>query len=488
MKTLKVLILPFFAITICFLAVNSWSLWVDEANTAVICSVASFSDLINLFQKYLTSGSIPQQPGFVISLWLWVKVFGNSEYALRFPNIIYMLILFGYTFSLIKSNITTKNEKLFLILVLAMTFLNPFILYNMNEARANIATFFFSFMALLNLLFYYKKKRDYFLILCFLFVFLGSFFNMLFLFAFIGLILIALFLSENIWSELKENIKTVSVFIVFMLPLIFYYLYTIYVGGGGQRETPGLGNIGFSIYEFLGFSGLGPARDTLREINQNSTFSTLVYSLIGYAGLIIPLIISYFILIVYVVKNEGFKVIIKNKFLIAFCCAFILFFIVAFIVKFRFWGRHLIFLLPFQIFFIAELLKSVILGKNNITKFIIPLLFIMLSISSYRIIYNPEYKKEDAKLAAFECKKLVLQGESIIWLFDEDEGKYYEIDKLGNPIIGLTNNNVYGLLVWYKKFDYYDQHGVFKKFMNSRKGKIRLLFAHKDFNIYRISQ
>jgi hypothetical protein len=488
MKSLKIYILPFFAIIICFLAVNSWSLWVDEANTAVICSVASFNDLIGLFQKYLTTGSIPQQPGFVISLWFWVKAFGNSEYALRFPNIMYMLILLGYTFSLIKSKITTKNEKLFLILVLTITFLNPFILYNMNEARANIATFFFSYMTLLNLLFYFKKKRSYFITLFTLFAFLGSSFNMLFLFTFIGLILIALFLSKNIWSDLKENIRSVSIFTVFMIPMILYYLYTIYVGGGGQRETPGLGNIGFSIYEFLGFSGLGPARDTLREINQNSTFTNLVYSLIGYAGLIIPLIISYIFLIVYVIKNEGIKFIIRNKFLIAFCSAFVLFFIVAFIVKFRFWGRHVIFLLPFLIFFIAELLQNIISKKGKIIKFIIPLLFIMLSLSSFRIIYNPEYKKEDAKLAAFECKKMVLKGESIIWLFDKDEGKYYEIDKLGNPIIGITNNSVHGLLVWYKKFDYYDQHGVFRKFMNFKKGKTVLLFSHKDFNIYRVSQ
>jgi len=490
MKSQKIFLLPVVAILICFLAVNSWSLWVDEANTAVMYSVRNFSELIDQFKSRITVGSETQQPAYIFSMWMWVKIFGKSEYALRFPNIIYMIMLLSYTFYLIKSKITDSEEKIFLAIALILIFLNPFILYNMNEARANLPTFFFSYMALLSLLFYYKKSKQHFLILCFIFAFLGSLYNLVFLFTFIGLLFIALSLSKNVINDIKANLRPILVLIILMIPLLLYYFYTIIRGGGGQIETPGVGNIGFSLFEFFGFSGLGPSRDTLREINQNSTFSNVILSLMNYLWLVIPLLLSYILLIGLAIKTSGIKYLINNLYFKTFCIVFISFFIVAFIVKFRFWGRHVIFILPLFIFFMAELIQKILAKNNLISKIFVSIFFLMLAISSYRIIYNPEYRKDDVRLAAFECKRLVAKGESIIWLDHIDTAKYYGVDKLGNPIVDLFNDNVVdqGLLVWFKKFDYYDQHGIVKKFMDSKKDKIILLSSNLDFNIYRIMQ
>ena len=117
---------------ICFISVTSWSLWVDEAITAEMYSVDGFSELISQFQTRL--GSEVQMPGWIVFMWGWCKLFGNSEYALRASNWLFIGLFLLYGYRLIAYGKITIKERIIIQIILCISICNPFILYNMNEA------------------------------------------------------------------------------------------------------------------------------------------------------------------------------------------------------------------------------------------------------------------------------------------------------------------------------------------------------------------
>ena len=82
------------SIVVLSLSVNDWSFWLDEAITAEMYSVDTFSELLDQFGIYM--GSEVQMPGWIAFMWAWCKLFGSSEYALRSANFLFMGLLLMY--------------------------------------------------------------------------------------------------------------------------------------------------------------------------------------------------------------------------------------------------------------------------------------------------------------------------------------------------------------------------------------------------------
>ena len=201
-----------------------------------------------------------------------------------------------------------------------------------------------------------------------------------------------LLLKRNTFQIIKHNIYSISIFITSLLPLSVYYLLTLFLGKGGQIETPGLGNLGYAAYEFMGFSGLAASKNQIREA------TNLVGLMMRYIPMILPLIASYFFIVLILLKEK--VSILRNNYLLSFLVGISIFVIFAFIFKFRFWGRHLLYLYPFFILFISSVFAEYYNEINNLKKLYkvnILVWVLFWGISCARIIFSDDYRKEDIK-------------------------------------------------------------------------------------------
>lgn len=471
---IKDLSLFVFLTALCFISVNSWSLWIDEAITAQMYSVGTFSDLLNEFRTRI--GSEVQMPGWIFFMWLWTKIFGITEYALRSANFLFIEALIIYVLFLIKDKSTTQKEQSFLRITLLISILNPFILYNMNEARCNIPIFSLSFITILAFWSYLKTNKKSSWYICLISFLIGYTFNMLFGLLFFGLLLMSIEKKETM-NILKQKCASIIVLIIFMFVVTIYYLITISSGKGGQIESPGVGNIGYSLYEFLGFGGLGPNKNALRESDHKITL--ILQSLI----LILPLLFCYFFIIFSALKKST-KEVFSNVFLKSFILGFILFFIVAYIVQFRFWGRHLIYIYPFWLLFTAHLLHDFAQNMKPFSKIILSVFILFISLSSFNILFCNKYKKENIKGISEKSLELRNPDEIIYWS-EATESAWYYLKNDKNIKIGLPQSTETGLLVWFKRMKWINEE-EYQNLIQTRQPV--LIYENNDFIIYRLHQ
>jgi len=102
------------------------SLWLDEAINVMAANSYSFFEMIT---QYAIADFHP--PGWFIILWLWGKLFGYSEIAVRLPSVIFGVLTI-YSVYLIGKKIVSQKLGLMAALLFAI---NPLHIYYSQEAR-----------------------------------------------------------------------------------------------------------------------------------------------------------------------------------------------------------------------------------------------------------------------------------------------------------------------------------------------------------------
>ncbi len=102
------------------------SLWLDEAIN--ILAAKNYS-LFEMVSQYAKADFHP--PGFFIIIWLWTKLFGYSEIAVRIPSVICGVLSIWFVY-LIGKKIVSKELGLVAALLMAV---NPLHIYYSQEAR-----------------------------------------------------------------------------------------------------------------------------------------------------------------------------------------------------------------------------------------------------------------------------------------------------------------------------------------------------------------
>lgn len=144
------------------------SLWLDEAIN--VLAVKNFG-FFQMLTTYAQADFHP--PGYFIILWVWTRLFGYSEIAVRAPSIIFSLLTV-YLVYLIGKKVFSKNVGLTAALLLAV---NPLHIYYSQEARMyalaafSSAISFFIFIKLVK----EEKINIYFLIASNLLVLLSDY-------------------------------------------------------------------------------------------------------------------------------------------------------------------------------------------------------------------------------------------------------------------------------------------------------------------------
>ena len=243
---------------ICSIVISSWSIWIDEGTSAYIASQRKLGEAFSfVIQNHYSEA---QMPGYILYIWSWEKLFGNSEMALRYAAIPFLI----WCILLILNFNWSPRIKAFLLL---LTFINPFVWYNLNEARSTMIIFFLAFISILSLIrvaenegrgtqkssvdiswgMLHRNHDEY-------------------AFLYFSLSFCALMIAKTL--SLKRFIADykLAVLVLSGISSIMgaYYSWTILSGAGGMRESIGFNNVINIPYEFIGFIGLGPSRNMLR--------------------------------------------------------------------------------------------------------------------------------------------------------------------------------------------------------------------------------
>lgn len=390
------------------LGLTRQSLWIDEGFTALIVSQHSLSDMFGVLGQM--PGSDAQLSGYYSVLWVWVRAFGNSEFALRAINLVGAGILSAalYWFS----ERLLSHARGWLVACAA-----PFAFFYMNEARPYMLVLAFACLAAASLLTAFEMPQAKISAWIFVLSVLAMWFlHMLAIFAVPGLVTVGILRARKKGYKAFQEIARASLILSpFFLVLGVYYAGTLVRGAKGYVQTPGPGNLAFALFEFAGMGGLGPPRDILRLDPSlalvASYWPTLTIGLLGILGMLL-------------LGFPGRRADMATDLIAGFVVALVLFLVAARITDFRFLGRHLAALFP--------LLLLAMLASETGPRWRRTVAWIVIaaawSVSDYRLVALPAYAKDDTRSAVAYAEEQVMAGHHVVWVGEPIAPRYYGLD------------------------------------------------------------
>jgi hypothetical protein len=420
------------------LAVTQQSFWMDEAYGAYVATEETLTSTLT----YLLSKEDPAllAPLHVIYTRLWAVLFGVGEWALRASNIPFAVLFVAALAA--SSHFVFRRPAVF-----AMFCLSPFAVYHMNEARPYmplIATATASIAALVAYIDDYRRVTPWMclgaLALCFAFGISGGF-------------LIPVLLVYGVAGCRRKGLTcqqvvhdwraAMMVFGPIFLVLFGYYGWALYEGARSIRETPGLGNIAFALYEFSGLQGLGPPRNELR--------TTPIPALLVAYGPLLLLGVLASLPVLAITGTRMFRREYRTVLQLfgAFLVGFVLFVGLARLMEFRFLGRHMAVLFPVLLFAVASAFDRSAdrRGRHMAETAALLLLGTSWLVSDYRVVRDAAYFKDDYRTAAtLGVKESARTGGPLYWAADAAGGRYYGIDF--QPVPLGRHWPVYAKAIW----------------------------------------
>lgn len=395
------------------------SLWIDEGFTALGASQPSLHSLFVLLHNMSESAALadPHYAGYYSVLWMWVRLFGSSEIALRALNLVGAVI---FAASLCGFGMRIQNGSKRCIILCAV----PFAFYYMNEARPYMLLLGLSCLATVSLLLAFDSEHPrIFGWACSISLLAAWSIQMLAFFLVPGLITVGLLLARRKgWKALVE----ISRATLFLSPLYtgvgLYYLRTLVHGPKGFIQTPGLGNLAFVLYEFCGMAGLGPPRNDLRVAASfaaaRSYWPTLAL------GVLAVVAILYLICCSFYRKN-----LLAISLLTGFMVSLAIFCVAARMAHYRFLGRHLAEVMP--LFLIALLVGNVPSHWRGMCAWVVIAAAWMTS--DIRLVTDPAYFKDDTRSTVTYAQQAVRAGKRVIWVADPVTALYYGLNVMPFP-------------------------------------------------------
>ncbi len=351
-------------------------------------------------------GSDTQMACYLYLLHIWIKLTGaDAEMTLRLFNVIWVLLAAFFL---------RKEPKILFVLLIS-----PFFIYYANELRPYIMQIAASCGISM---FLYKissgEKLSY-----------NRGFALLFLLCTTSLtsvvwalgFLMAWIILEGrkFWSK-----KILMPLVCWSFPFITlgsYYLYTLLLGARAACiKSNAIVNIGASIYELLGVTGLGPSRSELRLCTQLSDIigrCDLLTALVG--ALVVGAVL---VCGVYIWRKQA-----SDRMLPAIIVLFLVpaavFVYSSSIMSFRFSGRHFAPVLPLVCISIAQGLKWC---KNSPFQSILSTLFVCLWLTSCAFVrFDETHAREDYRGAIEYCERRKVRGDDVILLCNQAGKVYY---------------------------------------------------------------
>jgi len=409
-----------FPLTIVF-AITRQSLWTDEGFTVWF---ASHRSLATFFFALIGSPGAPGDPQlifYLLYMWGWIKAFGTGEVALRAANIPFAILFIG-TMAWASRNLL-RRPSLWLYFCLS-----PFFWFYLNEARPYVALLAFSSVASVALLAYLLNPLEYKV--------LGPWCSLVALFLALGTHIMAVFLLPTLLalvvltmlgdpprgrSFLKDWRRPALLCLPAFVALGAFYLWASSYGVSKGYGKPTLSSLAFVVYEFAGFSGLGPPRNDLRNSPELSVFVPYwPFLLLGFIALLGA---AFFLF-----SSRPPKIVISlaASLLVGVAVALI----ISRIQDVRILGRHLAALFP--LFLITPMFWLEHSYNSRLARYGAIAASIVIAgtwwISDARLVLLQKYQKDSYRAAAFTAIARVRSDHGkILWAADPHTAHYYGI-------------------------------------------------------------
>jgi hypothetical protein len=404
------------------LMVSSQSLWIDEGLTWLYARESSIRGWMGVLLS--DRGSQAQMPFGMFAAWVAGNLFGLSEWQLRSVNVLWI--------ALAGTAMGRLGQALRLPSLLPLFLVQPFVWYYANEARPYALMICVSawLVALWALVHHERTLSPRRLWATGAFATVGMGCSLLFSFGIAGfaLALGATVLVRNIPLD-RRHVLPITTTALAMAALMAYYAWTLARGVGGAKIwSVGVSNVAFGFYELLGFGGLGPPRNELREAARGSGQIATFMLQGGYAVGVVLLVASYLTLIpsIWKIRRDSLSLIAAGALMVstgALLAASV-------VVKFPFWGRHLAFSLPVVALLISKTQAAI--QRVRLRYFLTFSLFGILLVSSLRQRFLPQYGKDDYRSASRMAAAALGSGKNVWWVADPNTARYYGVRAPGN--------------------------------------------------------
>jgi hypothetical protein len=423
------------------------------------------------------AGSDLQMPLYMVWLWVWEKVAGHSEWALRAANIPWfvaaqLILWWGL-----------HHRRKWAWTALIFSALSPFLWQYLDEARPYIMQYSGACAMLASMVRLFDaaaptpsrwSTRLVFilgtLVVC------GS--NMLgVLFAAPAALLVVLGFKwirsrpEWRWSILDGVAFALGG--LFLGGLGVFYAWTLSTGAGASRMgSAGLLSLAFSIYELMGWSGLGPGRLSIRE-----------NGITAFVPHLVPLVflsLNYLLVLAAwmgscrpsVLRSDHWPHVLGIAAITTLPVACLV--LLSHITEFRVLGRHLMPLAPWVLVAWAGLAATLWERKRVSIKALVVSLIIFLLASCLQFRGAERHAKDDYRSAAAWARFAVEQQSQVWWIADRAAALYYQVPiddahfvVLQRPSAEQLSTLPTPVLICLSKPDVYDPDGVVAHWMSN---------------------
>jgi hypothetical protein len=462
-------------VAVCAVAISNQSYWIDEAATAYKAAMPTLADWWRAMR--VEGNSNLQLPLYMLFSWLWVKLAGVNEFALRAGNAPWFLL------GLLVMARATAGQTLLRWSMSLVVLSSPFAWYYLNEARP-YALQIGSSLAVFSALFRLglnqdepARERRWVIGLCLGSVLLAAsgMLAMMWLGAYLGAAMLSA--PAGRLKNLARDYRMLwGLTGGLLLALGVFYLWTLSVGA---RATAVAGtdvkNVVFILYELIGFSGLGPGRLDIRTGGM-AAFRPWLPALTIYGALLV------------VVLAAGWRHIAASSSLRSrLCWGAALMLVAAFIitvgvaVRFRVVGRHFTPVLPVCLFVLGSGVAALLDRRNWVGRVAVAA-FVGLSLASgVSLRFGERHAKDDYRGAAALGSEALARGETVWWSANKEGAFVYHLPLaetaveartvmvVANPDKDFERTLPKPDLVLASKPDLYDEHGALADFL-SRSG------------------
>jgi hypothetical protein len=415
-KKISLLLLALCALLLTFAPSND-SLWIDEAGTAQLALTPTFCEFV---AGMTTGGNSEQQmPLSMLIAWVSAHTVGTSEYQLRLPN-----LLWGFAGLWAIYLIARRLKNPWVIPCFAV---QPYLWFYLNEFRPyafQISLGAWLCYSLLKLL-QDPRPGPAIALICVTSLLLCASSLLGVIPAFVGCAIALLILLRRGQSPGGETWVCIALFIVALVPLGFFYSWTLTRGAGGARFWhPSFMNVLFSFYELAGYVGLGPPRSLLRELGREP--QELFRALLSTALPLATLLACHLLAAVgsWSTPLVPAKRAFQNLCLVQLAGTTLLLSLLSAVAAWPFWGRHLAPLFPFFCIALALCFEPATRWRH----FLGAALIASSLLSTANIRFNPSHRKDDYRSAASIAKQAAASGAEVWWVASPLGATYYGLN------------------------------------------------------------
>ena len=445
-----------------YMAISRQSIWIDEAITATYAMQSSFTSFAR--EMWTTRQSEAQLPLGMAQAFLFEKILGNSEFALRLPNLFWIglgIIAFG--------RIGSKLKLPWIPLLIGV---HPMIWFYADEARPyamQIGIAAIMLWASIEMLLSNRIEGKT-LALWWIASFALCASSLMAAVVYTGWFLTLAYNVRSKIPSMTAKSRTGSLITLLLLSfLAVYYCVTVYRGAGGSRLWGvGLRNIAFTAFEFGGFMAFSPGRAVIREAARQNP--TDLFEVMRYYILPLFLLAAIYCTLLASFLLAARKSALPHAKLLGFClqtiaiCTIIVLSI-CMIVNFPFWGRHLVALLPPLLLVIALAIDAV----HQRYKTILLMVFLgFLLAGSLNQRFNSQHRKDDYRYAVQVAQEAEAEQLAVLWVANIQAANYYQYE----PTLSYRSMNDRqdwreADLVIYSKPDIFDPNGKITRWMHA---------------------